>query len=158
MSDGRPYPLSDDQDRELGKWCFNRTWELIEREDRTPAEDDEMLLTAFASQYHWSRAGTTIHQARSEWQVARVSGLLGRYDEAVRHSRRCLEITETTKFEDFDLAFACEGMARSLALAGEMEEARAFADRAATAGAQIADQEDRQIFMADLATLPLSAA
>jgi hypothetical protein len=157
MPGDKPYPLSDDQDRELGIWCFNRTWELIEKEDRTPADDEEVLLTAFASQFHWSRAGTAIHLARSEWQVARVCGLLGRYDEAVLRSRRCLEMTEATMIGDFDLAFAYEGMARSLALAGEVEEARAFAERAANAGAQIADEEDRQIFMADLATLPSSA-
>ena len=158
MSGDEPYPVSHDQDRELGKWCFNRTWILIEKEDRTPDEDEEMLLTALTSQYHWRRVGTPIHLARSEWQVTRVCGLLGRYDEAVRRSKRCLEMTEATKIGDFDLAFAYEGMARSLALAGEVEQARAFAELAASAGTQIAEEEDRQLFMADLATLPSGAA
>ena len=156
MARGKPYPISADDDLALGAWCFNRTWDLIEKEDRTPAEDEEMLVTAFAARYHWSRVGTPVNFARGEWQIARVYGVLGRHQEAVRHSRRCLEITESASLRDFDLAFAYEGMARSLALAGNTDEARGFAARAATAGTQIAEEEDRQLFMGDLATLPLA--
>ena len=154
MPRGRPYPVSDDVDRKLGAWCFNRTWELIEKEDRTAADDEEMLITSFASRYHWSRAGTPVNFGRSEWQIARVYVLLGNAGEAVRHARRCVEITEGAGLRDFDLAFAYEGMARALALSGEDQEARVFADRAAAAGEEIAEADDRQIFMSDLATLP----
>jgi tetratricopeptide (TPR) repeat protein len=156
MPRGEPYPISREQDRELGVWCFNRTWDLIEKSKRSPEEDEEMLATAYASSYHWQRAGTAVNFARSEWQIARVYGLLGRHEEAVRHARRCLEITEGAGLGDFDLAAAYEGMARSLALMGHAEQAREFAKRAAAAGAQIAAEEDRQIFVADLATLPVS--
>lgn len=158
MSRGKPYPMTAEDDVALGKWCFNRTWELIEKEDRTPEEDEEMLMTAFAARYHWSRAGTAVNFARGEWQIARVYGLLGNPVEALRHSRRCLSITEAARLQDFDLAFALEGMARSLALSGEHEEAHRFARRAAEAGSTIADEEDRQILLNDLATLPAGSA
>lgn len=154
MPRGRPYPVSEEEDRKLGAWCFNRTWELIEKEDRSAAEDEEMLITTFASRYHWSRVGTPVNFARSEWQIARVYVLLGNASEALRHARRCLEITESAGTGDFDLAFAYEGMARALALSGQVEEARAFTRRAAAAGEQIAEADDRRIFMGDLATLP----
>ncbi len=154
MPRGQPYPVSDELDRELGAWCFNHTWELIEKEDRTAAEDEEMLLAAFASRFHWSRVGAAVNGGRGEWQIARIYVLLGNPHEALHHARRCLEITEEVGVGDFDLAFAYEGMARALALAGEGEQAAEFARRAAAAGAQIAEDEDRQIFMADLATLP----
>jgi len=52
--------------------------------------------------------------------------------------------------EDFDIAFAYEGMARASALAGEQETARQFYQLAEQAGKAIVDQEDRGIFMADL--------
>jgi DNA-binding transcriptional MerR regulator len=156
MSRGKPYPASADDDLALGKWCYNRTWELIEAEDRTPEDNEEMLTTAFAARFHWSRVGTAANASRAEWQLARVYGLLGNHTESLSHSRRCLQITEAGHLQDFDLAFAYEGMARSLALAGELEEARRFADRAAAAGAQVADDEDKQIFMSDFSTLPLT--
>lgn len=158
MSRGKPYPITVENDVALAKWCFNRTWDLIEQENRTPEEDEEMLNTAFAARYHWSRSGTPTNFARGEWQIARVYGLLGNPAEALRHSRRCLSITEAARLRDFDLAFALEGMARSLALSGEHEEAHRFAKRAAEAGSAIADDEDRQIFMNDLATLPVESA
>jgi tetratricopeptide (TPR) repeat protein len=154
MSRGKPYPLTDADDRAVAVWTYNRTWELMEAEDRTPEQDEEMLATAFASAFHWSRVGTDVNAARSQWQLARVFGLLGRIEESVRHSRRCLELTEKAGLRDFDLAFAYEGMARSLALAGERDEARAFADRATAAAAAVVDEEDRKIVLADLATLP----
>lgn len=158
MAQGKPYPISADDDRALGAWCFNRAWALMAKKDRTPADDEEMLIIAFASRYHWSRVGTPANFARGEWQIARVYGLLGRHEEAVRHSRRCLEITESARLQDFDLAFAYEGMARSLALSGSTDEARVYADRATTAGTKIAEEEDRQIFLADMANLPLEPA
>lgn len=154
MPRGRPYPVSDDVDRQLGAWCFNHTWDLIEKQDRTAAEDEEMLLSAFASRYHWSRVGAPVNFGRSEWQIARVYVLLGNAQEALHHARRCLEITEEAGVGDFDLAFAYEGMARALALAGQSDQAKTFRERAAAAGEQIAELDDRQIFLADLATLP----
>ena len=153
MTRGKPYPVSADDDLSLGKWCYNRTWELIEKDDRSDAENEEMLITAFASRHHWSRVGTPANSARGEWQLARVYGLLGNHVEAVRHSKRCVEITEAAALQDFDLAFAYEGMARSLALSGRADEASVFAGRTAAAGALIAKEKDRQLFMNDLATL-----
>lgn len=154
MPRGRLYPVSDEDDRNLGAWCFNRTWDLIEKQDRSAAEDEEMLITAFASRYHWSRVGTPVNFARSEWQIARVYVLLGNAPEALHHAGRCLEITEEAGTGDFDLAFAYEGMARALALSGDGEQAGVFTQRAAAAGEEIAEEEDRRIFRADLATLP----
>ena len=54
--------------------------------------------------------------------------------------------------EDFDIAFAYEGMARASALAGEQEKARQYHQLAEQAGQTISDQEDQDIFVADLAS------
>lgn len=154
MPRGKAYPVSGELDRELGAWCFNRTWDLIEKEDRSAAEDEEMLTTTFASRFHWGRIGEPVNFARAEWQISRVQVLLGNAPEALRHARRCLEITEAAGIGDFDLAFAYEAMARALALSGQHDEAGAFKARAAAAGEDIAEADDREIFLADLATLP----
>lgn len=158
MARGREYPVGEADDRALAVWCFNRAWDLMEKPDRSPADDDEMLSVAFASRFHWSRVGTAQNFARSEWQIARVYTVLGRAPEALRHSERCLEITEQAGLRDFDLAFAYEGMARSLALSGRLEEARAFARRASEAAAEVVEEDDRRILMADLATLPVGTS
>ena len=70
----------------------------------------------------------------------------------MNHAMRCMEITEShrSEMEDFDLAFAYEGLARAHALAGNLAEARKNFDLASQLGAVIADDEDRQIFMDNL--------
>lgn len=83
-----------------------------------------MLHASHASLYHWLQVGTGSHHQRGEWMIAHVLTVLGNGNEAVRHANRCLELTEAHSdlMEDFDLAYAYEAMARSTALAGNIEE------------------------------------
>jgi hypothetical protein len=54
---------------------------------------------------------------------------------------------------DFDLAYAYEAMARAHALAGEAEQAARYEAQARRAGERIAEEDDRELFANDLATL-----
>ena len=45
--------LDRETQRQLATDCFNETWTLIEKQDRTREDDDEMLHGAHASAYHW---------------------------------------------------------------------------------------------------------
>jgi uncharacterized damage-inducible protein DinB len=137
----------------LAVTAFNRVWQLMDKSDRTPAEDAEMLHLAHASRHHWGRIGEPVHLARGEWQVARVYCVLGRAEPALYHARLCLEITEANGIGDFDLAFAYEGMARVAALAGDADTSRAWLEKARGAAAAIASEEDRKIVWGDLATI-----
>ena len=49
---------------------FNRTWDLIDKQDRTFEEDMEMIHTAHASRFHWGVIGQAVNFARGEWQIA----------------------------------------------------------------------------------------
>ena len=97
---------------------------------------------AHASHYHWLKAGTAVHQQRSEWLISHVYAELGLAEEALRHAQRCLALTEAhrAEMEDFDRAYAYEAMARANALAGNTDEAAKFIELAETAGETIADQ------------------
>jgi hypothetical protein len=53
---------------------------------------------------------------------------------------------------DFDLAYAHEARARALACLGRRQEA--LTERALAASIEIGEDEDREIFIADLATEP----
>ncbi len=37
----------------FAKASFNKTWDLLEKKDRSPEEDNEMVHTAHSSRYHW---------------------------------------------------------------------------------------------------------
>jgi DNA-binding transcriptional MerR regulator len=138
--------------RRLGTALFNGTWELMEREDRSPADDDRMLHVAHASRYHWGEVGTSANLARGEWQCSRVYAVLRRSEPCLHHAHRALAVCEENDLVDWDLAFSHEALARGHAIAGDAETARAEAERALAV--DIADDEDRVLLLGDLETIP----
>ncbi len=139
-------------ERRLATELFNQVWRLLEREDRTEAEDAEMVHAAHASCFHWMQVGEPVHRARGEWQCARVYAVLGQPEASLRHARSVLDICRREGIGDFDLAFAYEALARAHTVAGDSDEARRWADQARAACADIADEADREIVLADLET------
>jgi hypothetical protein len=131
--------------RQLGVDLYNHTWTLLEKENRTRADDDELLSAAHASAYHWSRAGAgPEHAARSQWQISRVNAVLGRSAAAVYHAERCLEHCTENGIGDWDLASAYEALARAHRVAGNETEYRRNLELGRAALVQIADEEDRE--------------
>ena len=163
VSDSTATAVSPDLDaaahRRLGVDLFNYTWTLIDKADRTAAETDEMIHSAHASRFHWSKAGTTVNLGRGEWQISRVYSVLGRAEPALWHAGRCLAYAEQAaaagETEAWDLPSAYEAMARAHAIAGDTATAASWRDRAREALASIAEADDREIIEGDLATLPL---
>ena len=149
--------LDREAHRRLGVDLFNKAWTLMEKEGRTQEDDDELLHCAHASAYHWLHAGTAANRARSEWQCSRVNVVLGQPEGALHHARRCLAIVEASpgEMEEFDLPAAYEALARAHALAGDREEAARFLELGRAETAKIADEDDRAIIAADLASVPL---
>jgi hypothetical protein len=137
-----------------GKALFNGTWRLIGKEDRTPEEDAEMIHQAHASAYHWLRVGTPANLARSHWLCSRVYCVVGRAEPALYHARLTLDLCRRNGIGDWDLAFAYEALARAHSVAGDSAESRDWRERAVLAGADIAEDEDRQLLLDDLATIP----
>jgi len=127
-------------------------WGLLERADRSEAEEGRMVHAAHASCYHWLQVGTPLHHQRGVWLIARVYAVLGRGEAAVRYAEQCQALTEAHAdlMKDFDRAFALEGLARAYAVAGKKKEALEYLKLAQEAGEAIADEEDRGIFQADL--------
>lgn len=135
----------------FAKSLNGRVWALLGKPNRTRAEDDEMLYAAHASCYHWLQVGTGVNHQRGEWLIARVYTVLGIAVSAMRHATRCLELTHAFPdlMEDFDWAFAYEGIARANALTGNHTTAREYIQRAEQSGHAIKDEEDKKIFFAD---------
>jgi DNA-binding transcriptional MerR regulator len=138
--------------RRLAAALFNGTWELMEKEHRTPADDDRMLHMAHASRHHWGEVGTAANLVRGEWQCSRVYSVLRRPEPCRHHARRALELCAEHGITDWDLAFGHEALARGHAVAGDTEAARAEVELALAV--EIAEDEDRNLLLADLETIP----
>lgn len=160
MTDGmeaRMTRMTEDtnQERELGKALFNATWTLLEKEDRTREEDDTMLHMAHASRHHWGASNPPPQNlARGEWQCSRVYAVLGRAEPCLHHAQRVLDLCQENGIGDFDLAFAYEALARGSAVAGDLDQARAYTEQALAAVDGITEEYDRELLLTDLETIP----
>ena len=134
--------------------CFNAVWTLLDKPSRTQEEDDTMIHTAHASRYHWGHVGTPVNLVRGEWQISRVYAALGQAESALAHARRCLELCEQHGIGDFDLAYAYEAMARAAAVAGDSPMRGFYLRKAEQAAPQIAEEDDRNLLLSDLTTIP----
>ncbi|NIM95862.1 MAG: hypothetical protein GTO18_19350 [Anaerolineales bacterium] len=142
----------DEAHLEFAKKTNGEVWALLEKTDRTADEDEAMEYAAYTSLYHWLRVGTEVNHQRGEWMLAHVYTILGRDELALKHAYRCLNLTEANKgqMEDFDIAYAYEGVARAEALVGNQSEAVKYRQMAIEAGEAVEDEESRNIFTADL--------
>jgi DNA-binding transcriptional MerR regulator len=151
-------PTTLDADhRSLGVALFNDTWRLLEKTERTPEEDEELLHQAHASAYHWLKAPECEpkNRARGAWMCSRVYSVLGRSEPALHHAGRCLAITERhpENMEDFDLPFAYEALARAHGVAGNSDEAKRYEQKGRALAERIGDAEDRELVLSDLGSL-----
>jgi DNA-binding transcriptional MerR regulator len=160
-TDGMEHPMPDTDvdvidERRLAAALFNATWTLMEKENRTRAEDDEMLHMAHASRHHWGQVAeaTPAHFGRGEWQCSRVYAVLGRSEPCLHHAQRYLDICQENGIADWDLAFAYEALARGHAVAGDTEQARAFTEQALAAAEDVAEDDDRELVLSDLESIP----
>jgi hypothetical protein len=144
-------------ERQLGVELYNSSWALMERSDRTPEADDELVHHVHASMFHWLQAPECEpkHRARGEWLCSRAYTVLGRAEPAMHHARRCLELCEqhADNVEDWDLAFAYEALARASRVTGNQDEARRYEEHGRELADRIADPEDKEIVLKDYATL-----
>jgi DNA-binding transcriptional MerR regulator len=155
-----PHPAPDlapEVHRSLGAGLYNRTWDLLAIERRTPEQDDELVDTAHASAYHWRHVGNAANAARAQWLCSRVYSVLDRGEPAVHHARRATEILAAggEGIEDWDTAAAAEAMARALVVSGDLAGAAEWKARASAALGAVAEADDREVIERDLETLPV---
>jgi hypothetical protein len=148
-----PFALEARVEQRLAARLFNRVWELLDRADRGPDEDDEMLHAAHASRHHWGQVGDAVNRARGEWQCSRVYAVLGRAEPAMHHAHRCLDLAESQGLGPFDLGCGHEAVARAARLAGLDDRVAKHAALAREAAERVIDPEERQILLADVASI-----
>ncbi len=146
-------PQEPGDHKQLAVALFNRTWELLDKEPRTPEDDVEILTAAFASRYHWRQIGDAKNFSISDWQVARVAAVLGYSDLAEMFGRSSLVIASSAGLGPFYVGYAHEALARAARLAGDRDE---VADHLAAAHEMlelIEDPGERDLLAPDLEEL-----
>jgi hypothetical protein len=133
--------------------CFNSAWDLIDKTDRTPEEDETMIALNQASIFHWRNRPDCADKNLSigYWQASRIRAILGHAEEAKRCAKICLGYSKL--LEPFYLGYAYEALARAASIAGESETAKSFADLAYKQANLVKDAQNCKSLLNDLKTI-----
>ncbi|HVO03206.1 MAG TPA: hypothetical protein VMT54_13460 [Candidatus Cybelea sp.] len=133
--------------------CFNAAWDLIEKRDRTEADDRLMVALAQASIYHWLNRPDVADKnlAIGYWQASRVHALVGAPEEAKRCAEICLAFSRD--LEPFHQAYAHEALARAARVLGDHRGAAAYLKNAWNFAKAVQDEKARRSLETDLESL-----
>ena len=137
-------------------YCFNSAWDLMDKTERTPTENEDMLRLSMASCWHWTQRPDCTNQQLSigYWQISRIHSMLGRSIEARRYGELCLAASHDTNVAPFSLAYAYEALARASALAKNEAMKLEYIDLANKVIETMSDTEMKTMLLNDLATIP----
>lgn len=136
--------------RTMGPMAFNRAWELLDQTTLNSDEEDEMLSATFAQRYHWYEVGDARNWAIAEWQVSRVTAVLGHADLARRFGRRSLEVARAHDLGPFLEGFAHEAIARAAAVVDDVDTFTEHVNLAWAFATAIEDDDERETLESDL--------
>jgi len=133
--------------------CFNKTWDLIDKSDRTAEENEEMIRLTHASIWHWTQREDckSTNLSIGYWQASRVYALAGRIEDARRYGELCLK--HSHQEVPFYLGYAYEALARAEKLAGNKELAAKHLAEAYRLAHQVEEADERKFLMDDLNSL-----
>lgn len=133
--------------------CFNAAWDLLEKTDRTPGEDEQLVLLAHASLWHWTRREDCSAQNLSVgyWQLSRIFAVLKQADNARRAGTQSLAYSEG--LDPFYAGYAHEALARAALVANEPATTRTHLAEAQRLAAAIVDEDPQAMLQKDLAEL-----
>jgi hypothetical protein len=141
-------------DEEIARWqrwfaieCNNRAWQIAESEARTPAQTEEMLNAAHAAALYWNSVGTDLNAARAKMLLGHAHGLAGIAPLALRYAKESFDYFSSHESPDWEVAFAHAVMAGAAHAHGDRALHERHYREAARLGEEIADAEDREVFM-----------
>ncbi len=133
--------------KQMAMQANNRAWDLSVQE-RTAAEDQELLHAAHAAAYHWAKVGTELHQLRAIMLLAEAHAVLGLGPTAWAYAQQMHQFfTARSETPDWELALAHTIAAHAAKVAGQTTFAETYQKLAETAIESIADPADRAIVM-----------
>jgi hypothetical protein len=131
--------------RKIAKQCFNKTWDYLEKKNRTPDDDRQMLILAHASRYHWGLIGYARNLAVGEWQISRVYADLKYAESSLLFAKSSLELVIKNNLTEL-LPSAYEGVARAYAIAQQPQLSRDYIAKARKELESIRDEADKKVY------------
>lgn len=136
-------------------FCFNRAWDLMDKEQRTAEENEQMLQLSMASIWHWTQRTdcTAQHLSIGYWQLSRIYAMLNQPDSARYYAQLSLQSSQQEGVLPFYRGYAYEALARAEAIAGQRKKRDGYLQQARQIAEKLPKPEARQQLLADLDTI-----
>lgn len=133
--------------------CFNQAWGLIEKTDRTPEENEEMIQLSQASIWHWTQRDDCTDQNMSigYWQASRIFAIIGDVVSARKYGEICLSYSKNEP--PFYLGYAYEALARAEMVGGDEKKMNEYLSLAKEQLDKVTDPDGKKYLQADLETI-----
>lgn len=139
--------------RYFGVECNNRTWDYIQKEQRTLAETQEMIHCAHSAKWHWSMFPNhhSYNLTRGDFTIALAYLVADMPSQALEYAWLCYNRTQEflEEMQDFDITYAHAILAKSLELNNQPEAANEHRTAAERSRLDIKDPEDKKIVDGD---------
>ena len=135
--------------------CFNQTWDLIDKAERTGEECEQLIALGHASLWHWTQRAdcSAKNLSIAHWLLSRIYAVVGDAVQAQRYAASCLRISESGGVAPLFLGFAYEALARAAQLARDRAGADGFLKQARELASKVEDEDDRKRLQDDLGNL-----
>jgi hypothetical protein len=153
MSDAKSFEDATAWHRRFAAASNNRAWDLSVQ-NRSAAEDQEMLNAAHASAWHWQKAGTELNRMRATILLAEVHSLLGYGQSALAYAEEMREYFLRVGAPDWETAFVHVVHAHASSAAGEAVKHRASYESAVAALGNISSEKERHIVASTFSHVP----
>jgi tetratricopeptide (TPR) repeat protein len=120
---------SDPANKSLAITGNNVASSLEEKKDRTESQTALMLKAAKLGRVYWAIAGTWKETERAEYRLAKSHLSAGLNNEALEHSKKCLEIVAKNNNEALELFFGLEVLAFAHKALGNAAEANTAVEK-----------------------------
>jgi hypothetical protein len=139
--------------RHFGSSCFDAAFSLAQLVERTPDEEQQMFLSAYASLWHWTQRTdcTSRNLSMGYWLLSRVHSILGDATGSARFADLALYYGQDE--EPFYLGYAHEAAARAAALVADMDKAIRHLNEGWKLAAEIENPDQRAMLERDLGTV-----
>src|SRR2546425_12519325 len=136
--------------RKTARDCFNHAWDYLDRKERSPLDEEQMLHLAHASRFHWGLVGSPRNRAVGDWQISRVYAALNQPGLSLQFAKSSLEICRKNDLQEV-MGSAFEAIARAYAVAGDYSPARNYIEKAREQVSKLSlDDEDRETYMGQI--------
>ena len=136
--------------RKTARDCFNYAWDYLDRKERSPLDEEQMLHLAHASRFHWGLVGSPRNRAVGDWQISRIYAALNQPGLSLQFAKSSLEICQKNDLQEV-LATAFEAIARAYAVARDYSSARSYIEKSREQLSRVSlEDEDRETYLGQI--------